>query len=246
MAALGSLVTGVAHEINTPIGVAVTAASYLNEITAELFTISREIGIDDETFSDHLNDISEASKIVLKNLERASRLVQSFKQLSVDQSSEPLRSFELHSYLEDVILSLSPSLRKSTVDIQVECPKKITMKSYPGAFAQIITHLVMNAYVHGFKDDLAGTITIALDEMDGVVHIIFKDTGVGMNPTTLNRIYEPFFTTKRSIGGSGLGLSIVYSLVTQTFNGTIHCDSKEKIGTTFFITLMQGDPNGKQ
>lgn len=237
MAALGGLVAGVAHEVNTPLGIGVTAASHLIDISGELTEAVRNDTLTPEKQECFLEDLHEASNIILNNLNRASKLIQSFKQLSVDQSGEPKREFEAGAYLEEILQSVSPTIKKTKIRISTSCPEPITITGYPGAFAQIITNLVMNSLTHAFLPDEAGNIDIALESRGTSIAILFSDDGAGMSPDVLARIYEPFFTTRRHEGGTGLGLSIVYSLVTQKLGGTIVCASEPKKGTKYTIVF---------
>lgn len=240
MAALGGLVAGVAHEVNTPLGIGVTAATHLMDISNELIALNNSKPLTSDDILPYLEDIDKASQIIFKNLNRAAQLIKSFKQLSVDQSTEPKRKFEIGSYIDEVLISLSPSLKKTKIKIITNCPEPIIMNGYPGAIAQIITNLVMNSLKHGYPPDDPGHIHIETTLQDSMIQIIFSDDGLGMEEQTLNRIYEPFFTTNRGGGGTGLGLSIVYSIVTQQYEGSIRCISQLGQGTTFKINI-KGD-----
>lgn len=236
MAALGQLVAGVAHEINTPIGVGITASTHLSDIVTELMNHLEESGPSID-IRPYLEDIQDAAQIIDKNLNRAGKLIQSFKKLSVDQSNEPKRTFDVGEYLNEILISLSPSLKKSKIRIDVQCDETITINSYPGSFAQIITNLVMNSITHAFDKDTPGTIRIKLESCEDAILLTYADDGKGMPPEILPKIYDPFFTTKRGRGGTGLGLSVLYSIITQQFNGTITCSSQPGEGTTFIIHL---------
>ncbi len=240
MAALGGLVAGVAHEVNTPIGVGLTASSHLSDIAKELITLNQSKPLTAEDIIPFLEDIDKASQIIYKNLNRAAHLIQSFKQLSVDQSMEPKREFELGAYIDEVLVSLSPSLKKTQIKITTDCPEPITINGYPGSIAQIITNLVMNSLKHAYRPGDIGHIQIVTTHNHPMIQIEYSDDGCGMDDYTLGRIYEPFFTTNRAAGGSGLGLSIVYSIITQQYEGTIRCISQPNKGTTFIINI-KGD-----
>ena len=178
--------------------------------------------------------------IIEKNLSRAGKLTHSFKQLSVDQISEPKRVFNVGEYLEEILISLSPSFKKTNIQIKTEYKETIFLNGSPGAFAQIITNLLMNSLSHAYKQYEYGIINIKLEYEQDHVKMTFSDDGHGMTAETLSKIYEPFFTTRRDLGGTGLGLAIVYSIITQQFSGTIQCTSKLEVGTTFTIILSQG------
>lgn len=240
MSALGNLVAGIAHEINTPIGVGVTAASYLNEITKEFKNLAKEENINREELLSYIDDLDQASKIILKNLERAGKLVKSFKQVSADQASEPKREFNIKEYLEEIITSLSPKLKKTKQTITVNCNEKLIIDGYPGAFAQIISNLIINSLNHAYEPKESGNIIINVSKIMDMVEIIFSDDGKGIPNSDISKIFDPFFTTNRGIGGTGLGLSVVYNIVTQQFGGKIHCDSHVGKGTTFVISLQLG------
>ncbi len=240
MAALGGLVAGVAHEVNTPLGVGITASSHLVDITKELMTKLSDGTQNKDELIEYLEDIRKAALIIEKNLTRAGKLTHSFKQLSVDQTSEPKRQFNVGEYLEEILISLSPTLKKTNIQIQTYYEENIRFKGSPGAFAQIITNLVMNALYHAYNLKDQGIIKIQLIKDKENLKVVFSDDGCGMNTHILSKIYEPFFTTRRDLGGTGLGLSVVYSIVTQQFSGTIDCSSEIGIGTTFTMILSQG------
>lgn len=240
MAALGGLVAGVAHEVNTPLGVGITASSHLVDLTKELMTKAMDPNLERAVLLDYLEDIRKASLIIEKNLTRAGKLTQSFKQLSVDQTSEPKRIFNVGEYLEETLISLSPSLKTMHLTIETDYDQALLINGSPGAFSQIITNLLMNAISHAYLPKDKGKIIIKLEHERDAIKVTFTDDGCGMDPQTLAKIYEPFFTTRRDIGGTGLGLSVVYSIVTQQFLGTMACTSKLGVGTTFTMLLSQG------
>lgn len=237
LAALGGLVAGVAHEINTPVGIAVTAASHLADQAKE-FASEYEAGqVRRSRLEKFLATVGDATELVLTNLHRANDLVQSFKQVAVDQSSEALRVFEVRRYLEDVVQSLRPKLKRTPHRVEIECPPDLTLQSYPGAVAQIVTNLVVNSLMHAYDEGQAGTLRFAVTPVGGGVRMVYSDDGTGIPAEIQSKIFDPFFTTKRGTGGSGLGLHIVYNLVTQRLGGTISVQSTPAQGTTFTITL---------
>jgi signal transduction histidine kinase/purine-cytosine permease-like protein len=236
MAALGRLVAGVAHEINTPIGIGITAASLLVEKTST-FSDRFQNGMMKRSDLERFLDMTQqSSQITLTNLNRAAELVQSFKQVAVDQSSESKRVFNLSQYLDEILLQLSPKLQ-DVHQITVECDRSITLNSYPGAFSQIVTNLVMNSLVHAYAPNQSGRITIAFHTSTEALIFEYTDDGQGIPAEHLSKIFEPFFTTKRGQGGSGLGLHIVYNLVTQKLDGTIYCESQLGSGIRFIMKL---------
>jgi signal transduction histidine kinase len=237
MAALGNLVAGVAHEINTPIGISVTAASVLVEDTQEFskrYQTNQMKRTDLEAF---LETAIESSNMILSNLKRAAELIQSFKQVTVDQSSEVQRSFKLKDYLEEVFLSLVAELKKTKHKVALEGDETLTLNSYPGALSQIITNLVMNSLNHAYDEGETGEIRLNFHQNGQRIIIQYQDDGKGISSENINKIFDPFFTTNRSKGGTGLGLHIVYNLVNQKLKGTIQCESQVGIGTRFIINL---------
>ncbi len=237
MAALGSLVAGVAHEINTPIGIGVTAASHL-ERKAKQYAEQHQAGeLTDGDLEGLFDTALKSSTLILANLSRAANLIRSFKQVAVDQSSKKPRIFNLKEYLDELLLSLSPTMNKTKHAVVLTCPPDLVLNSYPGVFSQIFTNLVVNSLVHGFEEDGSGQIDISITSSEHQLSIEYSDDGKGMPADLLHKIFEPFFTTRRSQGGSGLGLNIVYNLVTQSLKGQIRCTSELGRGTTFTIEL---------
>lgn len=237
MAALGTLVAGVAHEINTPVGIGVSAISYMNLQVTKLHEDMSQNRLTKNKFEGYMDSFEESCTIIASNLKKAAQLITSFKNIAVDQTSEELRTFELKKYIEDVIMSLKPKFKKRNIHIEMNCPDFIVMYSYPGALSQIITNIVLNAIIHGFESVDDGTIIIEVQPFEKYVIIEISDNGCGISEEHLKKIFDPFFTTKRGIGGSGLGLHIVYNLVTQTLKGSINCKSTTNEGTKFTIQL---------
>ena len=237
MAALGGLVAGVAHEINTPVGVSVTAATHLQQTTNEFFTDCRQkMPAILDTFP-QLQDIEESALIISKNLERAASLIQSFKQISVDQSSERRRLFNVKTYLNEILLSLQPQIKKTSHRFIIHCDDSLSISGHPGAFAQVTTNLITNTLTHAYSPGDSGNITIAVKKENNCLIMSYTDDGKGMEAHVLGRIFDPFFTTRRGSGGSGLGLSIVYNIVTQQFGGLIDCSSQPGQGTQFRVQI---------
>jgi signal transduction histidine kinase/ligand-binding sensor domain-containing protein len=237
MAALGGLVAGVAHEINTPLGVTVTAASHLRE---EAMRMARATALGPRDLADFHATIGESSEIILRNLQRADRLIKSFKLVAVDQTTEERRRIELGAYLNDILISLGPSLKKTHHAVGIDCPEPVWIDTYPGALYQIVSNLVMNSLHHAFAPEQSGTITVGARRNGNVVELIYRDNGIGMSDEVRARIFEPFFTTRRGQGGSGLGLHVVYNLVTQLLKGSIRVDSAPGAGVVFEIFLPPG------
>tara|TARA_B100000745_G_scaffold29630_1_gene18831 strand:+ start:544 stop:2151 length:1608 start_codon:yes stop_codon:yes gene_type:complete len=239
MASLGGLVAGVAHEINTPLGVSITAASHLNDMLIDCERLFKDNKLKRSNLEQLLSNSQESNQIILKNLERASELVRSFKKLAVDQSNEQLQCFQLHDYLHDILLSLKPTLKKFKIQVSVFCDDDLMVTVYPGAIAQIITNFINNSLIHGFDNDpqREGTIEIEGRKSGDRVTLTYTDSGNGMTPETIKRIFDPFFTTKRHQGGSGLGMHITYNLATQRLGGKIQVESEPEKFTRFTLSF---------
>ena len=242
MAALGDLVAGVAHEVNTPIGVSVTASSFLLERTRHLRGLYQQGEMKRSDLEKYLTVAEESASSVLTNLERAAELVQSFKKVAADQSSEEKRSFELKTYLEQILISLRPQFKRTPHTVGMTCPENILLNSYPGAIMQILTNLIMNSLIHGFADGRPGEISIHVESSRGMLELRYRDSGVGMDQEQRERIFDPFYTTTRGSGGTGLGMNIVYNLVTQTLGGTISLESSPGQGALFMLAIPK-DPD---
>ncbi|MCP4136147.1 MAG: PAS domain S-box protein [bacterium] len=237
MADLGNLVAGATHEINTPLGIAITTASFLNEKTEDVEGLFSENKIKRSNLEEFLKTAGESFEILLANLKRSAELIRSLKVVAVDQCSEEKRTFKVKEYIDEILLSLSPKLKKTKHSITINCPEDLEINSYPGAFFQVISNFVMNSVIHGFDKIEKGEIGIDIKQEDENVIIRYTDNGKGMDEKSLSKIFDQYFTTKRDAGGSGLGMYIVYSLVTETFEGTIECSSHEGQGIEFMITM---------
>jgi two-component system, NtrC family, sensor kinase len=238
MSALATLVTGIAHEINTPVGTSITLASTLADETAMLTTDFTQGQLTRSNLHDYLDIAAESTALMMANLSRAGDLIQSFKQVAVDQVILERRTFRVKEYLEEVLASLAPSLKKTTPHtLTVTGNESATINSYPGALAQIVTNFVTNSLTHAFDLNAHGTICIDISEYSGQILIHYNDDGSGISPESLGKIFDPFFTTARHRGGTGLGLHIVYNLVTQKLQGKIEVDSQLDKGTSFKVLL---------
>jgi len=235
LASLGGLVAGVAHEINTPLGICVTATSHLVE---ELRLTREELAngeMTEDSLSNFFDIVDQSLRIMTTNTQRAAALVRSFKQVAVDQSSGDIRSFNLRNYLNEVLLSLQPKLKGRPVKVEVDCPHDMVLDSYPGAVSQIVTNMVVNSLVHGFEREQAGNIAIRA-ALDGeMVSFTYTDDGAGMDKESLDKLFDPFFTTKRGSGGSGLGAHILFNLVTGALGGTVHVESAPGQGLRYAL-----------
>jgi len=244
LASLGGLVAGVAHEINTPLGICVTATSHL----VEELRLTREELANGEMTEDSLGNffdiVDQSLRIMTTNTQRAAALVRSFKQVAVDQSSGDIRSFNLRNYLNEVLLSLQPKLKGRPVQVEVDCTHDLVLDSYPGAVSQIVTNMVVNSLVHGFEREQAGKIAIRAALDGDTVTLTYADDGAGMDRESLDKLFDPFFTTKRGSGGSGLGAHILFNLVTGALGGTVHVESAPGQGLRYelrFPRSMRAD-----
>lgn len=243
LASLAGLVAGIAHELNTPVGISLTAISLLREKQAAFEAKLESAVLKRSDLANYVTSVSDAVRLTNSNLQRAAELIRSFKQVTVDQASAERRQFDLETYLDEIIVSLTPKLKKVHHTVSVSCPAGVRMDSYPGAFAQVITNLIMNSLLHGFDDGRVGTISIDVEDRGASgVCIVYRDNGKGMSEQVRRHIFEAFFTTKRNQGGSGLGMSIVHNLITQTLGGDVAVDSAPGWGTCFTITLPLSPP----
>ncbi len=242
LAALGNLVGGVAHELNTPIGNAVMAASTLNDEVAEFARMLGE-GVRRSRVEAFTARVEQGTAIALRNLQRASELISSFKQVAVDQTSMQRRDFDLGELVDEILLTLQPMLRRTPFKIEREIPRDITLDSYPGSLGQVLTNLLGNAIVHGLEGRVSGTIRISARALEGKsIELEVADDGAGIDPELFDRIFEPFVTSKAGQGGTGLGLHIVWNAVTAVLGGSVSVDSKPGQGTCFRIRLPRVAP----
>src|SRR5580692_5830781 len=242
-AALGGLVAGVAHEVNNPVGISLTVASSFARRCAQFSEEIREGAVRRSKLEEFVAGSHEAAKQLVTNLNRAADLIQSFKQVAVDRSDAERRVFSLREATEQMMVSLRPALKHSLVWLSVDVPEDISLKSYPGPYGQVLTNLVLNALTHAFPDMRAGTLRLTARKLGtDRVEIEFADDGVGMSEEVQRRAFEPFFTTRRNRGGTGLGLHIVYNLVTRRLGGTLRLESRPGHGTVFRIRLPLAAP----
>ncbi|WP_240842873.1 HAMP domain-containing sensor histidine kinase [Acidaminobacter sp. JC074] len=240
MASLGRLVAGIAHEVNTPIGIGVSLSSYMNAQTDKVMASFEESKLSKSKLSSYLDDMNTSSELMGKTMIRASELIQSFKQVAVDQTYDQKRKVELCAYMNEIVHSLTSELKHKNIDVKVNCKTSFTIMGHSGAFYQILLNLIMNSITHGFHDKETGKIEIIVDKDktyydNNGIHISYRDNGHGMERETLQNIFEPFYTTRRDDGGSGLGMHIVYNLVTQKLKGRIFCTSQLGEYTEFNI-----------
>jgi len=241
MASLGRLVAGVAHEVNTPLGVGVTAISFLS---AQLRAIQNalERGLSAGEVRTLLASAQAAGTMAENNLLRAAELIRSFKQVAVDQATGDIRTINLQAYLDGILKSLHPALRKTNHQVLVDCSPIIEVSTRPDALYQIVSNLVMNSLLHAFPDKDAGTIRISVLPQDQQLTLRYEDDGVGMDAHVADRVFEPFFTTKRGRGGTGLGMLVAFNLVTQALGGRISLITQPGKGVRFDIVLPSMAP----
>jgi len=237
LASLGSLVAGVSHELNTPIGVSVTVASHIVTETQLKVELLEENKLSKSELINYLNVMTESSELLLSNMEKAKVLIASFKKVAVDQSNDEMRDVNLEEYIHEILASLKSKFKNSNYIISVECTKPIEVYTHPGAIYQIFTNFLMNTLMHGFTDLDHGNIDILLEAVDDTIVLEYRDNGNGISEDHLNKVFDPFFTTRRGKGGSGLGLNIVYNLVSEKLKGSIQCTSEIGNGVMFRIEI---------
>lgn len=239
MASLGGLVAGISHEINTPLGVSITSASVLEESLGQLNQKLQDGSLSRSAMVELMQQSDESLHILLQNLQLAANLVNSFKQVAVDQASDEKRHINLHTYIDEVLLSLRPRYKRRPITLKNLSDQHIDIITYPGAIWQIISNLVMNSLTHAFAPDQPGEIIIEAHVDQGQLNLHYRDNGKGIDAQAINRVFEPFYTTDRSQGGRGLGLNIVYNLVTSRLQGKIVVSSPAGSGLQFAIELPQ-------
>ena len=238
MASLGQLVAGVAHEINTPIGIALTTSTVIDEETRQFRDVTKDGRIPRSALTRLVDRVSEGSNLLTANLTRAADLIQSFKHVATDQVSGEQRAFDIRSWLQQLLTSLGPMLRKAGHVATMESPEALEVDTYPGVLAQVVTNLIVNASLHAFERGQPGTIEVTVDENGSdMVRLTVSDNGRGITAENRGRIFDPFFTTRRSEGSTGLGLHIVFNLVTSTLQGRIYFETSPGAGTRFIIDL---------
>lgn len=235
MASLGSLVAGISHEINTPVGIGVTAVTYLSECVSTLSNDIASKSLTQTKMSTFIEDANHSCHLLTSNLNKASQLIQSFKDIAVDQTSEAIRDVNLSSYLKEVITSLQPKLKRTQHTVTIDGDDDIVINCRAGALSQMFTNLILNSIIHAFDNIDKGIMSFSFRSDDENIFITYKDNGNGMDEKDLAMLFEPFFTTKRGQGGSGLGTHILYNLVTQSFNGEITATSAMGEGLEYSI-----------
>lgn len=237
LASLGSLVAGVAHEINTPLGIALTMGTTFSDHLKVFFHQMQTGQLRRSYVEEFQHDAEEGLQVMQTALHRAAHLIQSFKQVAVDQASEERRFFNLLQTVQGILQTMHHMVKRRDLEIQVMIPEDIFLDSYPGPFGQVISNFINNALLHAFAEEQHGVITISAVQEDEKVFVSFSDNGAGIAEKNLSRIFEPFFTTKLGQGGSGLGLNIVYNIVTGILEGEISVKSVPGEGTCFYLML---------
>lgn len=242
LASLGRLVSGLAHEINTPLGIAVTSASHCANELKRVQQLYRDEALNEEEFAHFLAGIDDGLGLINNNLNRAATLVQNFKLSGAIHTANEEEQFELRACIELTLKSLQPLLKKNHIDCALLPGAEVTINSYPGAIAQIITNLITNSIHHAFNNTTEKKILLQITQTPTHVTLHYHDNGCGIAEDIRPKIFEPFFTTARRTGGSGLGLSIVYNLVTQKLGGDIVIDADQSEGAVFHICIPELSP----
>lgn len=238
MSALGNLVSGIAHEVNTPLGNAITSSSIIEKETTNLIKDFKEGILTRSSMEKKIDILNQSALLLNKTLNYASGLIKSFKQISVDQVTNDIRTFEIRNYIEDIFLTNHNKLKLVPTIVQIDSEDEILIKTSPGVIAQIFNNLIQNSISHGFEElKREAKIFVSLKTKNGYLIMEYKDNGKGISSEIKDKIFEPFVTTKRNSGGTGLGLNIVYNLIYQKLKGSIKVKTKENIGTKFTIKI---------
>lgn len=231
------LIAGVAHEINTPVGIMVTTNTFLNQEIQRFSSLLSEGTLKKTDLEVFMATITEATENTQRNLSNTIALIHNFKEVAVDQISLRQRRFDLKSYLEEVVSNLKPAFKHKKINLILECPDDILLNSYPGAYSQVFTNLIFNSIKHGFKASDEGTISIVVKIQDKTLLLDYYDNGCGIGSEELAHLFTPFYSTEHNRGGSGLGLSVVKNLIEKTLSGMITCTSEPNQGMGFHIEL---------
>lgn len=234
-AALGELVAGVAHEINTPLGIGITLATFIDDKHKRLLKLFESGQLSKSELQEYNESVSEALSVMVNSLNRSAEIIGSFKNVAGEQSAYELRQFNVRAYFEDVLQNLKPRLKKTTHEVVLVCDPEIVIYHYPGVFSHILTNFIVNSLVHGFPEDKSGQITIEFYKLDQSCQLIYTDNGVGITEQHISKIFDPFYTTKKGQGSTGLGLHIVHNIVTQNLSGKIGVITGENEGVCFTI-----------
>ena len=240
MASLATLVSGIAHEINTPVGLSITAISHFIDETKLLKSDYDKELMDEEEFKNYLQNSTQMADIVFKNLVRSAKLIEDFKQLSVNLNNDEKVEINVKSYIDEILLTLDKKLAKTNVSVETSIEETLQITTYADALMQIFSNFILNSLTHAFKDIENPQIKIEIKKKNDRMIINYSDNGVGMDENHLKKIFDPFYTTKRGAGNTGLGMHVVYNLVVQKLEGSIEVTSKLNEGLHFSITLPIG------
>lgn len=236
LASLGNLVSGLAHEINTPLGVILTVTTYLQESTAQVMKAYETGLLKKSDFDKYLNTRDESEGLIFENVTKAIELISSFKMISAEQRNAEKRVVEVKEFIESIIKSLDPQMRKNNIALELHMKEQVQMETVPIALYQILVNLIMNVKAHAYDED-GGKVDVFVKRLTNMLEITVQDYGNGIEADSIKHIFEPFYTTKRGKGGTGLGLSIVYNTVKQNLKGEILCYSEREVGTQFIVKL---------
>ncbi len=246
MSSLGSLVAGVAHEINTPLGISITGITHIESETKSILRAMEDEKLGKNALIEYLHVVKEMSESMYLSLKNASDIIRSFKQVAIDQHTENKRDFNLKIYCDEVLLSLHNKIKHTKIEVYNEIDSKVNLTSYAGIFSQAWTNFIMNSLIHGYEDkSIEGKIFIRGWIKSDILYLSYEDDGKGITEENLQKIFDPFFTTKRGKGGSGLGLSIIYNLIQHKLNGEISCTSKIDEGIKMMITIPMKELNNE-
>jgi signal transduction histidine kinase len=237
MSSLGQLSAEVSHEINTPIGISITSISYLADIITKLEQDIKEQKLSKRTIDSFISNAQHSIELLSNNLHRAAELIASFKQVAVDQTNDKVRLINVAKYLDEIIQSIHPKLKKTSHCVKINCDPHIEIFTHPGAIAQIIINLIINSIIHGFHKTNRGEINIDVTLEKQRLVIRYRDNGTGLNDEQLDKLFDPFYTTQSDKGGSGLGTHIIKNLVVDTLNGSINAYSESGEGLSYHMTF---------
>ncbi len=236
LSSLGGMVAGIAHEINTPLGLCITIHSYIQDHYISMKQRFDAGEMRKQDFVDFIGMMDESLSILDKNLQRSAHLIKSFKQVSEDQTGEHIRKFALNAYLEEILETLSPKFKQNKHHVEIDCPEQLWMETFAGSVSQVLTNLIMNSLLHGFEFKNDGVIRIQAAEERGNIIIRYSDDGIGLSAEARQKIFDPFYTTKRGQGGTGLGMHLVYNIVHQRLRGDIQIEESPQ-GAAFRLTM---------
>lgn len=237
LSALKGLIAGITHEINNPLGISITGITFLEDLNRIFLEKYSNNTMKKSDLNEYLLEVSELTLSLHHNIKRAVDLVGNLKKVSSDQTSEERRIFNVNDYINDILVTLRAKLKRTKHTINVDCPVDIVINSIPGALGQVIINLVLNSLLHGFEEVEAGVITIIISEEADNIIFTYRDNGNGIKKEIKEHVFEPFFTTKKGLGGTGLGLQIVYNIITKTLNGYLELISEEDKGVEFIMSI---------